>query len=315
MQPAIHDPLLFDLESLKVLLAAIEEQSIVAAARRTHIVASAASKRISNLEQDAGTPLLYRHSRGVRPTPAGEALYHHAKRLIEHLQQISDELSEYAAGVRGHARIYVNFTAMVQYLPQDLYSFLRSNPHIRLDLVEKTSDQVVQAVAAGLADIGICSATPDPELDLDVLTYGVDQLVLVTPPGHPLASRRQVRFEDILDQDIISLQFGTSIHKLCTAAAEKLGRRLRVRIEVTSFEAIRNMVAAGLGVGVLPAPSVMPYVGVTPLSMVEIDEPWCQRPLNIIARHFKGLPLPSRLLVEHLQQSRAPASARPQAAC
>lgn len=311
MRPAQHEPLPFDLESLKVFMAAIEEQSIVAAAARTHIVASAASKRISNLEHRAGTPLLYRHSRGVQPTPAGEALYHHVRRLTEHLQQISDELSEYAAGVRGHARIYVNFTAMVQYLPQDLYMFLQGNPQIRLDLVEKTSDQVVQAVAAGMADIGICSATPDPELGLDVLRYGVDQLVLVVQPGHRLAKRRRVRFEEVLDEDIVSLTSGTSIHKLCTAAAERLGRRLRVRIEVTSFEAIRNMVAAGLGVGVLPAPSVAPYLNVTPLRMVELDEPWGRRPLNIVARRFKTLPLPSRLLVEHLERCRLADGSRP----
>lgn len=305
MRSAAHSPLPpFDLESLKVFLAAIEEQSIVAAARRTHIVASAASKRISNLEQSAGTPLLYRHSRGVQPTPAGEALYHHARRLIEHLQQISDELSEYAEGVRGHARVYVNFTAMVQYLPQDLYSFLKGNPQIRLDLVERTSDQVLQAVSAGMADIGICSATPDPELGFDVLTYGIDQLVLVTQPGHRLAKRRRVRFEEVLDEDIISLTFGTSIHKLCSQAAERLGRRLRVRIEVTNFEAMRNMIAAGLGVGVLPAPSVAPYLGITPLHMVPLDEPWGRRPLNIVARRFKALPLPSRLLVEHLDRCR-----------
>jgi DNA-binding transcriptional LysR family regulator len=311
MRPEQHEPLPFDLESLKVFMAAIEEQSIVAAAMRTHIVASAASKRISNLEHRAGTPLLYRHSRGVQPTPAGEALYHHVRRLTEHLQQISDELSEYAAGVRGHARIYVNFTAMVQYLPQDLYMFLQGNPQIRLDLVEKTSDQVVQAVAAGMADIGICSATPDPELGLDVLRYGVDQLVLVVQPGHRLAKRRRVRFEEVLDEDIVSLTSGTSIHKLCTAAAERLGRRLRVRIEVTSFEAIRNMVAAGLGVGVLPAPSVAPYLNVTPLRMVELDEPWGRRPLNIVARRFKTLPLPSRLLVEHLERCRLADGSRP----
>ena len=99
-------------------------------------MASAVSKRVSDLEGDAGTPLLYRHSRGVQATPAGEALYHHAKRLIEHLQQISDELSEYSEGLRGHTRIYVNFTAMVQYLPGALHSFLRANPQVRIDMVE-----------------------------------------------------------------------------------------------------------------------------------------------------------------------------------
>ncbi|HEX7387688.1 MAG TPA: LysR family transcriptional regulator [Castellaniella sp.] len=299
-----RNPISFDLESLQVFLAAVEEHSIFAAARRNHIVASAASKRISVLEERAGTVLLYRHSRGVRPTPAGEALYHHAKRLDEHLRRISDELSEYANGVRGHVRIHVNLTAMVQYLPRDLSSFLQENPQIRLDLVEKTSDQVVQAVVSGLTDIGICSSAPDPALDLDVLTYGVDQLVVVLPSDHRFARRRGVRFEEILDEDIISLTYGTSIHKLCTSAADRLGRTLRVRMEVTGFEAVRNMVASGLGVGILPSPSVEPYLGVMPLRMVALKEPWGKRPLNIVARRFRVLPLPSQLLIRHLARCR-----------
>lgn len=294
----------FDFESLEVFLAVVEEHSILAGAQRSHLVTSAASKRISLLEQRAGTPLLYRHSRGVQPTPAGEALYHHIKRLEEHLRRVSDELSEYASGVRGHVRIHVNLTALVQYLPRDLHSFLRENPQIRLDLVEKTSDQVIHAVVSGLTDIGICSSTPDPALDLDVLAYGVDQLVFVARPDHRLADRRHVSFKEVLDEDIISLSYGTSIHKLCMAEAERLGRALRVRIEVSDFEAMRNMIAAGLGVGVLPAPSVTPYLEIMPLRIVPLDEPWGQRPMNIVARRFQTLPLPSQLLVRHLARCR-----------
>ena len=304
MNQKARDPIPFDFESLEVFLAAVEERSIFAAARRNHIVASAASKRISVLEDRAGTALLYRHSRGVRPTPAGEALYHHAKRLEEHLRRISDELSEYANGVRGHVRIHVNLTAMVQYLPRDLYSFLQENPQIRLDLVEKTSDRVVEAVMAGLTDIGICSATPDPAMDLEVLPYGMDQLVLVLRADHRLARRRAVRFGEILDEDIISLTYGTSIHKLCASAAEQLGRTLRVRMEVTDFEAMRNMVASGLGIGILPSPSVSPYLEIMPLRMVPLKDSWSKRPLNIVARRFQALPLPSQLLVRHLARSR-----------
>ncbi|MGB6009252.1 LysR family transcriptional regulator [Castellaniella sp.] len=304
MSHSTRDPISFDFESLEIFLAAVEERSIFAAAQRNHIVASAASKRISLLEEQVGTSLLYRHSRGVRPTPAGEALYHHAKRLEEHLRRISDELSEYANGVRGHVRVHANLTAMVQYLPRDLSSFLGENPEIRLDLVEKTSDQVIHAVVSGLTDIGICSATPDAALDLDVLTYGVDQLVLVVRPDHRLARRRSVPFRELLDEDIVSLTYGTSIHKLCTSAAERLGRRLQVRMEVTDFEAMRCMIASGLGVGVLPMPSVAPYLDIMSLRMVPLSEPWGKRPLNIVARRFQALPLPSQLLVGHLARSR-----------
>jgi DNA-binding transcriptional LysR family regulator len=96
------------------------------------------------------------------------------------------------------------------------------------------------------------------------------------------------------------MPYGTSISKLCRAAAERAGRRLRVRIEVTSFEGVRNMVSAGLGIGVLPKGSVTPYMHAAPFRVVELDEPWSLRPLSIIARNFDTLPLPARMLVDHI---------------
>ncbi|MEW6339455.1 MAG: LysR family transcriptional regulator [Pseudomonadota bacterium] len=300
MRVSADRPLRLDIESLRIFVAVIEEGSIAAAAARTHIVASAVSKRVSDLEDDAGTPLLYRHSRGVQATPAGEALYHHARRLGEHLQQIADELSEYSDGIRGHARIYVNFTAMVQYLPNALRSFLHENPKVRIDMVEKSSDEVVQAITSGVADLGICSATEDALGDLQWRPYGVDKLVVIVPSDHRLAGRTSMAFEEVLEDDFVSMPYGTSIPKLCRAAAERSGRRLRVRIEVTSFEGVRNMVSAGLGIGLLPKGSVTPYMHSAPFRVIELDEPWSLRPLSIIARNFDTLPLPARMLVDHL---------------
>jgi DNA-binding transcriptional LysR family regulator len=302
MRVSADRPLRLDMESLRIFVAVIEEGSIAAAAARSHIVASAVSKRVSDLEDDAGTPLLYRHSRGVQATPAGEALYHHAKRLSEHLQQISDELSEYSEGLRGHTRIYVNFTAMVQYLPGVLRSFLRANPKVRIDMVEKSSDEVVQAIASGIADLGICSATEDSLGDLQWRPYSVDKLVVIVPSDHRLAARTSMAFAEALEEDVVSMPYGTSISKLCRAAAERGGRRLRVCIEVTSFEGVRNMVSAGLGIGVLPKGSVTPYMHSAPFRVVELDEPWSLRPLLIIARNFDTLPLPARMLVDHLEE-------------
>ncbi|HEY1998829.1 LysR family transcriptional regulator [Paraburkholderia sp.] len=302
MRVAADRPVRFDMESLRIFVAVVEEGSIAAASGRTHLVASAVSKRVSDLEGDAGTPLLYRHSRGVQATPAGEALYHHAKRLIEHLQQISDELSEYSEGLRGHTRIYVNFTAMVQYLPGVLHSFLLANPEVRIDMVEKTSDEVVQAIASGVADLGICSASEDSLGDLQWRPYRTDKLVLIVPAGHRLARRRRVSFDEALNDDFVGMPHGTSIPKLCRAAAEGYGKRLRVRIEVTSFEGVRNMVGAGLGIGVLPEGSVTPYLQSAPFCVVELDEPWSLRPLLIVARNFDTLPLPARMLVDYLEK-------------
>jgi DNA-binding transcriptional LysR family regulator len=306
-QTALHcdvlgkPPVKLDIESLRIFVAVIEEGSIAAAASRTHLVASAISKRVSDLEESTGTLLLYRHSRGVQPTAAGEALYHHAKRLGEYLQQISNEMSDYSAGLIGHARVYVNFTAMVQYLPNVLRSFLRANPKVQIELFEKSSDEVVRAIASGVADLGICSADEESIGDLQCQHYGTDKLVVIVPADHPLAQQQSANFADFMDDDIVTMPYGSSISKLCRAAAEHAGKRLRVRIEVTSFEGVRNMVISGLGVGVLPRDSVKPYVQSEAFRVIDLNDQWSFRPLVIVSRNFELLPVPARMLVDHIK--------------
>ncbi|QIE28071.1 HTH-type transcriptional regulator GltC (plasmid) [Caballeronia sp. SBC1] len=293
-----------DIESLRVFMAVVEEGSIATASRALHLVASAASKRISDLEKDAGSALFYRHSRGVLPTPAGDALYSHAKQIFEQFRQIDTLLSEYSGGIRGHVRLSVTYTAMVHYLPDDLRRFTSEHPEVRIELVEKTSDVVVRMVENGVVDFGIC-AVPDPSLRLTCLPYRVDRLFLVVPVGHLYASRKSIGFNETLDHDYVGMQEGASIHTLCTRAAEAANRRLKLRIQVTNFEAVRNMVAAGLGIGILPEVGI-PEHERSRLVSIPLDEPWSSRPLNIVCRDLENMPAPARMMVEQLTQSNAP---------
>ncbi|MDB5991779.1 MAG: LysR family transcriptional regulator [Herbaspirillum sp.] len=290
-----------DIESLRVFAAVVEAGSIAAASQVLHLAASAASKRISDLERDAGTPLFYRHSRGVRPTPAGQALYRRARQIFEQFRQIDTELSEYTGGVRGHVRLSVTYTAMVHYLPEDLRQFTATNPEIKIEMIEKPSDTVVRMVENGVVDFGIC-ATVDASLRLTLLPYRMDRLFLVVPVDHPYATRDSIRFEQTLDLDYVGMQEGASIHTLCTQAAEAVGRRMKLRIQVTNFEAVRNMVAAGLGIGVLPEIGIPPHEEGR-LAKVYLDEPWANRPLQIVCRDLEGMAMPARLMVDRLTRA------------
>ena len=129
-----------DLTSLQLFVAVCELGSIGRAAEREFIAASAVSKRLSDLEATLDTPLLYRHTRGVDLTPAGESLLHHARSVLFSLEKMQGELSEYADGVRGHVRVHANISAIVQFLPEDLGAFIAANmPQVKIDLEEHLS--------------------------------------------------------------------------------------------------------------------------------------------------------------------------------
>ena len=118
-----------DLTSLQLFVAVCELGSIARAAQREFIAASAVSKRLSELEAAVETPLLQRHSRGVRLTPAGESLLHHARTVLFGLERMQGELAEYTEGVRGHVRVHANISAIVQFLPEDRKSTRLNSSH------------------------------------------------------------------------------------------------------------------------------------------------------------------------------------------
>lgn len=290
-----------DLTSLQLFVAVCELGSIGRAAEREFIAASAVSKRLSDLETAVDTALLYRHSRGVTLTPAGESLLHHARTVLFGLERMQGELSEYADGVRGHVRMHANISAIVQFLPEDLGAFARAHSQVKIDLQEHLSPDVLQAVREGAADLGLChtGAAAEPE-GLQSRPYRSDRLVLVVPQGHGLSRHAAIKFEAILDCDIVGLQANSSISLAMQQAAAQAGRPLRQRIQVTGLDAMCRMIDNGLGVGLLPDRAFALMRGVGRLQSVALDEPWGQRELRLVARDFDTLPVTARLLVEHL---------------
>ena len=291
-----------DLTSLQLFVAVCELGSIGRAAEREYIAASAVSKRLSDLEATLETPLLYRHTRGVDLTPAGESLLHHARSVLFSLEKMQAELSEYAEGVRGHVRIHANISAIVQFLPEDLGAFSRAHPQVKIDLEEHLSTEVMRAVQEGAADVGICSVAAAPGHDLQTLPYRQDELVVVVPRGHALAQRPALAFADTLDCDQVGLHAGSSIQLAMREAAAAAGRTIRLRIHVTGLDAMCRMIHNGLGVGVMPRRAFALMPGVAELECVPLSDPWATRDIRLVARDFSTLPLTARLLVDHLRQ-------------
>ena len=289
-----------DLTSLQLFVAVCELGSIGRAAEREFLAASAISKRLSDLETALDTALLYRHSRGVTLTPAGESLLHHARTVLFGLERMQGELSEYAEGVRGHVRVHANISAIFQFLPEDLGTFARTHSQIKIDLQEHLSPDVLHAVQEGATDLGICNTGNHGASALQSRPYRTDKLVLVVPQGHILSARNAIHFEEILDWDIIGLHAGSSISLSMRAAAAKAGRPLRQRIQVTGLDAMCRMIDNGLGVGLLPDRAFALMHGVGRLQAVPLRDAWAQRELRLVARDFDALPVTARLLAEHL---------------
>jgi DNA-binding transcriptional LysR family regulator len=289
-----------DLTSLQLFVAVCELGSIGRAAEREFIAASAVSKRLSDLEATLETPLLYRHTRGVDLTPAGESLLHHARSVLFSLEKMQGELSEYADGVRGHVRVHASISAIVQFLPEDLGQFVQDHPEVKIDLEEHLSTEIVRAVQEGAADVGICNAGVLAGHELQIRPYRRDQLVLIVPRRHPLAKRKAVAFEDTLDFDHVGLHSNSSIYLAMRDAAAAKERTIKLRIHVTGLDAMCRMIHNYLGVGVMPRRAFELMHGVGELECVSLTDGWAHRRIDLVARDFSTLPVTGRLLVDHL---------------
>lgn len=276
-------PIHYDLTDLRLFLAIAEAQNLTRGAERTHLAPSSASHRIRFLEENIGAPLLLRQARGVALTRAGEALLRHARQVFAQLEQMHADLAPYAEGVRGHVSLWANTHATHSFIPDDLADFLRRHPQVSVTLAEHTSPEIVVAVARGEVEIGVVAERVEGA-QVELLPYRADRLVLITPAAHPLATRTTARLVDVLDYPFVMLHAGSAIHTFTMNAATALGRHVDVRIQVRSFEAVCRMVGVGVGIGLVPRTAV-PRGGLRePPTVVELDETWAQRDLQVCVR-------------------------------
>lgn len=288
-----------DLVSLSLFNLVARTGSISQGAELAMLAIGAASKRMADLESAFGVPLLERHSRGVKLTPAGEALHGHVQRILGDVDQMSADLSDHAKGLIGVVRLWANTSAITQFLPGDLAAFSRLEPGIRIELNEADSHEVVMAVLDGRADVAIF-ADRTPALGLQTLPYRRDRLVLVVPSGHPLAKRKKVAFAEALDYDFVSLASSTSLAQRLELESGQQSKPLRLRIHVRSFDAMCQMVAAGLGIAVLPVAAAQPLGQALGLRLIDLTDPWVERELLLGARDLGALARPARTLLDHL---------------
>lgn len=288
-----------DLVSLSLFNLVARTGSISQGAALAMLAVGAASKRMTDLEAAFGVSLLERHSRGVKLTPAGEALHRHVQRILGDVEQMGADLSDHAKGLIGVVRLWANTSAITQFLPGDLADFARVQAGIRIELTEADSREVVMAVLDGRADLGLF-ADRTPALGLQTQVYRRDRLVLVVPAGHPLARRKKVAFAEAVDYDFVSLTQSTSLAQRLELESGQLSKPLRIRIQVRSFDAMCQMVAAGLGIAVLPVAAAQPLGRALGLRLIELGDSWVERELLLGARDLNALARPARTLLDHL---------------
>lgn len=302
MSHPFHASRPLDPVSLHLFIAVCEEGSVARAAVREAMVASALSKRLGALEAELGTALLVRHARGVAPTPAGEALLARAREVLAAMQRARAELGEFADGVQGSVRVMASPSVLAEKLPDDIGRFLARHPRLRVSLDERVSADIVRALLDGAADLGVLWDQVDVA-DLVARPYRRDRLCVVMAPGHPLARRPSLRLPDILAHPSVGVAPGGLMDRLLRREAARAGAELTHRIQVSSMDAACRIVAAGLGLAVLPREVAVPHAAPGRLALVPLAEPWAERQFVVLTRARAHTSAAARLLAQELESA------------
>jgi DNA-binding transcriptional LysR family regulator len=289
----------FDLTDLALFLHVVQAGSITHGAARANLALAAASARIRNLEASLGAPLLERRRQGVIPTPAGLKLAGHARVMLAQADRLRDDLADFSGEFGGSVRLLSNTNALTAFLPEALSGFLAAHPRINVELQEMLSDEIVECIADGSADIGIVAGTVDTGA-LQTHAYRADRFVLIVPAGHALADRAEVAFRDVLDEDFVGLDRSSALQRFLARQALVVGKPIKLRVQLRSFDAMCRLVEAGVGVGIVPettANSMRQLLRVTP---VALSDAWAARELLLCVPSRDTLSARARRLLDHL---------------
>ncbi|MEV8636443.1 LysR family transcriptional regulator [Streptosporangium sp. NPDC051023] len=254
---------MFDTDSLRLLEAVARTGSFTGAAALLNYTQSAVSRRIASLEQRAGGPLFERLPRGVRLTPAGEALSLHARAVLNRLAMAEEELAGIHGGHGGRLRLGAFATANVALVPHALRAFRGEFPGVGFTMTEGPSGGLLRRMREGALDVAVISDYPSGlpyEEEVETVELVEDELLIALPHDHPLAGRGEVDLRELREETWIEAPPPGGTTMLDTACA-RAGFSPRAKLRIAEWTGKFGFVAAGLGVTLVPAIAVQAVPG------------------------------------------------------
>jgi DNA-binding transcriptional LysR family regulator len=276
-----------DLDQLHTFLEIVRLKSFSKAAQTCYRTQPAISAQVRQLEQELNTTLFERLGTRISLTAAGKIFSGYAEQILDLRRRAQDSINELERVPRGELVIAANEATCIYVLPQVFSEYKKLFPNVQLLVDRSYGARVVEAVADNLADFGI-SQLPIQEKKLQVVKIHTDEIKLLVPAGHPLASKPNVQASDLRGQPLLLPKSGTTRTRL-NAWMELVEDDLQISMELDSTEMIKRFVMAGLGLSFLAASHCEAEVSAGQLGAISLaPEPMIRR-LGLIYRKDKAL--------------------------
>ncbi len=289
-----------ELRQLRTFVAVVDCSSFSRAAEELNLTQPAVTAQIQALERDLGARLLERLPRQVLLTPAGEALLPYARGIVN-LEREGKEALAALQGLRaGCLRVGASPTIGTYLLPQVLGEFKRRYPGLRVIAEIEPSQRVAEALAMHALDLGLVEAPVQSDA-LEIAPFLTDEMVLAVPAGHPWAGRSSIRLEELAHEPMIVREPTSSTRRLVEGRLRAAGVEAQPALELGGIEAIKNAVAAGLGVTFISRVALSGE-GLQRLVVVPVEGLDLRRPLYRLLHKQRQATLPARALLDLLAE-------------
>ncbi|MFC7844229.1 LysR family transcriptional regulator [Streptomyces sp. NPDC057382] len=240
-------------------------EHVTRAAREMDVPQSTLSRSMARLEQDLGVDLFARHGRTVSLTPAGRTFLASVERALAEIERAAEEVRADADPTGGKVAFGFLHTMGAETVPGLLHAFRADHPRVRFSLVQNYGEAMLERLRAGELDLCLTSPVPDAP-DLVARRLDEQKLRLVVPADHALAGRRRIRLAEAAEEMFVTLEPGYGLRRITDDLCKEAGFTPRIAFEGEEAETLRGLVAAGLGVALLPPPAV-PRPGVVELTV------------------------------------------------
>ncbi|HTG62090.1 MAG TPA: LysR family transcriptional regulator [Terriglobia bacterium] len=290
-----------DYDQLASFLEVAKLQSFSRAAEKIYRTQPAISAQVRLLEQECGEKLFDRSGKKVLLTPAGEILQRYAQRIIELNKEALQAIAELNQTARGKLQIGANEATCLYVLPKTFARFRELYPLVQISIYRNFSHKILQKVQEGAIEVGIVTL-PQSANNMEVIPVFRDEMQVIVPANHPLATNRSATVEEIANFPLILPKTGHTrvvLDRLLRAYRE----HLQVSMELASVETIKKFVGAGLGISIVSRAYAQPEVAAGLVKLIPLEGLKLYRELGLIYRRDRYLSLPAKVFIETVRES------------
>ncbi len=241
-----------ELRQIKYFMEVAKREHMTEAANELHVAQSAVSRQIVNLEEELGIKLFIREGRRVRLTPIGRIFLEKIENAINMIDNAKQVIDEYIDPERGTIRIGFTSSLASYILPTSIYAFREEHPNVKFEFLQGTYYELEEMILKGEINIALLAPVPKNSKRIKSSILFTEKIVALIPKTHPLAKAEEIQLVDLRNEGLVLFPKGFVLRDLITNACQQLGFQPNVAFEGEEITAITGLVAAGLGISLIP---------------------------------------------------------------